>query len=160
MKTYDRYYFSQEQLECIEGIKRTYKENSDYMADAGVVTSWFINCVSVDTSDNEYNFRKISEYAVDEHTVVSKTMVGSDDGHEKMEPFIMYTKGNVHHTDKVWMDFEEIEPICFRKLCEMDAIEWMIKRDIWDELDWHKQNSFLDMEVMTGDLKLLGYLND
>ena len=152
--------FSKEQIECIKAIKKTYKENRDYMADAGVVTSWFTCCVNIFDNDDEYNFRKMSEFAIDEHTVLSKIMVGGDEENTtEIEPFFMYTTSKVDKLDDTWMDFHDIKPIGFKIYTESDAIEWKIKRDIWDKLDWHKQNSFLGMEVMGEDRSLMELLN-
>ena len=153
--------FSEEQHECIKGIKKIYKEDNQYMADAGVVTSWFTCCVNIYDDDDEYSFRKMSEFAIDDHTVLSKIWVDGDDEYNsvKVEPFIMYTRSKVDKLDDTWMDFHDIKPIGFKALTTSDAIEWQMKRDIWDELDWHKQNSFLGMEVMEEDRSLMEFMN-
>lgn len=150
--------FTEEQLACIEAIKTAFKEDNDYMADAGVVTSWFACDVCLDDDCDEYCFRKISEFAIGEHTVISKIIVEGDDYNSTdIGYFIMFTKSKVDSLDKKWMNFHDIKPIAFRTYDVTDAVEWKLKRDIWDELDWHKENSFLGREVMEADLKFLGY---
>ena len=155
--------FTDEQNSFIERFEDAYNKSNDYLLDNEIVSSFFINGVSFDEYndcfDEEYSFRKLSEYAVDGNTVISKVIV-TNEYNRNMEPLIMFTRSKVDHLDDKWMDFLEIKPIFYRKPNKDDAFEWMMKRDIWDHLDWHKQNSFLGKEVMVEDLRFLEYVND
>ncbi len=149
--------FNDEQLEFISNMEKEFGSNNDYLSLWGITSKAFVKDIPVG-ADKKYSFRKTSEVAVGDNTVISKIMVFTN-SKEKMR-LIMYTQSTVDRIDSENMEFSNIRPVYYRTADEMDVAESHSAYEFLASLQEGERNSLLTEWFYGTDHDLLQIIYD